>query len=420
MPDYAYPVMQRPDLRLPSHLQAIALCAALALGAGACSGGAANTRPAVHPTAAELYQAGHAAVEQESYAGAAASFRRLESLYPGDPDTLQGQVELVYAYYMLDETASVLVNAERFILEQPSHPNVDYVHYLRGLAMYNKAMEALALVSVEVRPRPPTADLALEYFNILLRRFPASKYAEDARNRIVHLENALAAFELATAKIYLNRGDYINAGLHARAALENYPDASVKTEAATVANMAYRMLDLQTPPPLPTGAAAAADGPRPEIGVDVPETAAVPRPEPVAVAPAAAAAPTGQSMPAEAAPSAAVTPALAADAVAQREDWIARQNPDAYTIQLFSVSDPEAVLAFIQAHPLGELAFFEFHREGYPWYSLIHGVYADAATAHAAAATLPAGLRLPQPWIRRLGDIQAVIAAQGAQASTPP
>jgi outer membrane protein assembly factor BamD len=349
-------------------------------------------------------------MEQEDYAGAGANFRLLESLYPGDANTLQGQVELIYAYYKQGETASVLVNAERFILEQPAHPNLDYVHYLRGLAMYNKAMETLAPVSVEIRPRPPTADLALEYFDILLQRFPASKYAEDARNRIVHLQNALAAFELATAKIYLNRGDYINAGLHARAALENYPDASVKTEAATVANMAYRMLDLQPPPPLPPGVTAAADTPRPDIGVAVPSAATAPRPE--AELTAAQAAP---AEPAPAASSAAPAPAAAADTAALREDWIAQQDPGAYTLQLLSVSDQEALLAFVQAHPLGELAYFETRREGYPWFSLIHGVYVDAAAARAAAAALPAGLHLPQPWIRRLGEIQAVIEAQGAQ-----
>jgi len=401
--------MQRSDLRPPPPLPAIALCAALALGVVACSGGAANTRPAAQPTAAEIYQAGHAAMEQEDYAGAAASFRRLESLYPGDPNTLQGQVELVYAYYRQGETASVLVNAERFILEQPAHPSLDYVHYLRGLAMYNKAMEALASVSVVIRPRPPTADLALEYFSILLQSFPASKYAEDARNRIVHLQNALAAFELATAKIYLNRGDYINAGLHARAALENYPDAGVKTEAATVANMAYRMLDLQPPPPLPPGVAAAADASRPDAGIGAPAAAPAPRieAEPATAEPVPAAA--SAALPAE--------PAPAATALTQREDWIAQQNPDAYTLQLFSVSDREALLAFVRAHPLGELAWFETRREGYPWYSLIHGVYTDAAAARAAAAALPAELNLPQPWIRRLGDIQAAIAAQGAQAA---
>lgn len=434
MPGDAYPVTRQPVRRLPSLLPLIALGTALALGGAACSGGAANTRPAGRAPAAALYQDGHAAMERGDYAGAATSFRNLESLYPDDPATPQGQVELIYAYYKQDETASVLVTAERFIHDQPAHPNLDYVHYLRGLALFNTAMESLAQDSVEIRPRPPTADLALEYFGILLERFPASKYVDDARNRMLHLQNGLASFELATAKIYLNRGDYINAGLHARAALENYPDAGAKTEAATVANMAYRMLDLQ--PASPPAAAAGAF--RPDIEVAAPAAApltdsptvipAESRPEsdtptPAAAAPQTAQASAGPAATAAPAPSPdtadAATPAPAASPVAQREDWIARQDPRAYTLQLFSVSDHDALLAFIRAHPLDELAFFETRREGYPWYSLIRGVYPDAAAARAAAAALPAGLHLPQPWIRRLGEIQALIAAPGAAAVTP-
>lgn len=430
MPADAYPVMQRPVPRLPPPLQAIALCAALALGVAACSGGAANTRTNGRPTAAALYEAGHAAMEQGDFAGAAASFRRLESLYPDDANTLQGQVELIYSYYKQGENASVLVTAERFIHERPTHPNLDYVHYLRGLTMFDTAMEALASLSAETRPRPPTADLALEYFDVLLQRFPASKYAEDARNRIVHLQNGLADFELATAKIYLNRGDYINAGLHARAALENYPDAGAKTEAATVANMAYRMLDLQRPAPT-AGVTAAAGTPRSDAGSDSASAASaslaptgslteaeLPAPAPAAETAAPATGEQAAPMEPEPAASPVVAATPAADAATRREDWIARQDPRAYTLQLFSVSTQEALLAFVQTHPLGELAFFEARREGFPWYSLIHGIYPDAASARAAAAALPSSLNLPQPWVRRLGEIQALIAMPGTQ--TPP
>lgn len=421
MPGDAYQDPRRPTRRPPFPVPAIVLLAAFALGAAACSG-TANTRPDAKSDAAALYQAGHAAMQQEDYRGAARQFLRLESLYPGDPNTQQGQVEMIYAYYKQNDVASVLMTSERLIRESPGHPNLDYVYYLRGLAMFNQAQEALARELVEVRPRPPTADLALEYFGDLVDRYPQSKYAEDARARMLHLHNTLAAFEVATAKIYINRGDYVNAGLHARAALENYPDSGAQTEAAAVANIAYRMLDLQrTQSPGAAPAEPAED--RPDIGVTGAEPAAsVTRkdppptpdePEEQADANAAAATPA-EPAPAPVAPEDASPAPPPQPGALPGADWIARQDPGAYTLQLFSVADAEALQRFVQAHPLDGLAWFESRREGYPWYSLIHGVYPDAASARAAAAALPGDLKL-QPWVRRLGDIQALIAA----AATP-
>ncbi len=417
MPGDAYQGPRRPARRPPFPLPAIVLFTAFALGAAACSG-TANTRPdAAAADAAALYQAGHAAMQQEDYAGAARQFLRLESLYPGDPNTQQGQVEMIYAYYKQNDVASVLMTSERLIRESPGHPNLDYVYYLRGLAMFNQAQEALARENVEVRPRPPTADLALEYFGDLVERYPQSKYAEDARARMLHLQNTLATFEVATAKIYINRGDYVNAGLHARAALENYPDSGAQTEAAAVANIAYRMLDLQRTQS-PGAAPAAATEPRADIGVaGAAPAASVSRNEPSPTPDEAgdpAAANAAVAPPAEPAP-APVAPEAAAPATPRPEalpgaDWIARQDPGAYTLQLFSVADLAALRRFVQAHPLDGLAWFETRREGYPWYSLIRGVYPDAAGARAAAAALPGELKL-QPWIRRMGDIQALIAA---------
>lgn len=413
MPGDAYQGPRRPARRPPFPFLAIVLFTAFALGAAACSG-TANTRPDAAADAAALYQAGHTAMQQEDYAGAARQFLRLESLYPGDPNTQQGQVEMIYAYYRQNDVASVLMSAERLIRESPGHPNLDYVYYLRGLAMFNQAQEALARENVEVRPRPPTADLALEYFGALIQRYPQSKYAEDARARMLHLQNTLAAFEVATAKSYINRGDYVNAGLHARAALENYPDSGTQTEAAAVANIAYRMLDLQRTQAPGVAPAATAEA-RPDIGVTgaVPAAAASrkePPPTPdeleeQTVANTAAAEPVPMPAASEDEPSANPRPEALPGA-----DWIARQDPGAYTLQLFSVADMTALRRFVRTHPLDGLAWFETRREGYPWYSLIRGLYPDAASARAAAAALPGELKL-QPWIRRLGDIQALIAA---------
>lgn len=387
---------------------ALFLLLVIALAAAGCSGGAAGIRPADREPAGALYQAGHEAMQQGDYAGAARNFRTLEALYPGDANTVQAQLELIYAYHKQDEPALVMVTSDRFIHDYPDHPNLDYVYYLRGLTFFTRATATLGQRESKIRPRPPTADLAVEYFTTLIQRFPDSKYREDARNRILHLRNGLAAFDLATAKIYLSRGDYVNAGIHARGVVENYPDSGVKTEADTIANMAYRMLDLRT-----GGAAAspAPDGPAIQTGGELSDLAVTSATPP---APAAAPPPEFPSQ-----PEAAAEPPAHPRAALQREDWIARQDPLTYTLQLLSSMDQDALLGFVRSHPLNDLAYFESQREGRPWYSLIHGIFPDTAAARTAAEALPPELRKLRPWIRKLGDIQSLIAAQGAPVAAP-
>jgi outer membrane protein assembly factor BamD len=399
---------------------AIALPAALALGLAACSGGAKTIRPESDRAAAALYQGGHEALERGDFAAAVAQFRILETRYPNDASTPRGQLELIYAYYKQDETAAVLVTADRFIHDHPRHANLDYVHYLRGLATYNTAMASLGQGVTEIRPQPPLAALALDYFATLMRDFPASKYNEDAHSRMLRLQAGLAEFELATAKLYLSRGDYINAALHARAVVENYPEAGVKTEATTVSDMAYRMLNLRDMPA--AGAATPTvpeDASRPDFQPMTPAVPAASAPS-VVTAPAAPvpSRPEAQAQPrpeAITAASATAEPpaAPAGEAAVQGENWIVRQDANAYTVQLLSSADQKALFRFVKAHPLTDLAIFEGRREGFPWYSLIQGAYPDLTGARSAAAALPAGL---QPWIRRMGEIQMLIASRAKPA----
>ena len=46
---------------------------------------------------------------------------------------------------------------------------------------------------------------ALNYFQIIVRKYPNSKYAKDAKLKILYLNNRLAENELSVGKFYLKR-----------------------------------------------------------------------------------------------------------------------------------------------------------------------------------------------------------------------
>ena len=94
----------------------------------------------------------------------------------------------------------------------------------------------------------------------------------------------------------------------------------------------------------------------------------------------------------------------------QREKWIASQNPENFTLQLFGSHDKHNADVFIQQHKLsGDVGYFESTRNNKPWYSVVYGSYADQTAAKTAVTQLPASLKKVKPWVRRFDDIQASI-----------
>lgn len=88
-------------------------------------------------------------------------------------------------------------------------------------------------------------------------------------------------------------------------------------------------------------------------------------------------------------------------------DWLKRQNPEHFTVQILGVGSEAALTAYYASHKLSEpMAYYRTDRGGKGWYVLLAGVYPDADTARRAIASFPAAIRDNNPWIRRIGDIQ--------------
>jgi len=379
----------------------------LLLAATGCVTQPQKPDPGREPAAAQtIYEKGKAALTANDFEAAARQYRMLMASYPDSPFSVQAHMELAYAYYRAGDTSSTIATAERFMREHPDNPNVDYLYYLRGLASYD---ETIAFINREEKAAdpamPPLSGLTQHYFSELGERFPDSKYTQDAKVRLNHLRERLAGLELQRAKAAIERSDYATAALHARAVMENYPNSSHDREAAALTNMVYRMLDIENrqdkkqnivipvsgrePPP------PAAPKPAGNIAGEIPRTA-VPRtpapPEPRPVRDRQIVIPTESA------------------AGIKREPWLREQASGGYTLQLLGTLNEQALVDFVRRHGIGErAAYFTTQRDGRPWHTLVYGSYPDPETARSAIGSLPPALRKQKPWIRRLGDIQALI-----------
>ena len=89
------------------------------------------------------------------------------------------------------------------------------------------------------------------------------------------------------------------------------------------------------------------------------------------------------------------------------EDWLRRQNPNAYTLQILGVHDRLTLKQFIAEHKLNEVAMYKTTFHGKDWYVLVYGIYPNSTQARAALQTLPASLQQStQPWVRSFASVQ--------------
>lgn len=197
-------------------------------------------------SAQRLYDTAKASMRGGSYNDALTYYRKLETRYPFGPYSTQAQLDSAYAYYKMNEPASSVAASDRFIKLHPRHPNVDYAYYMKGLSQFEQGRGFVdQLLPMDASQRDPGAALqSFEAFGELLRRFPASKYAKDSRQRMLFLRNNLAKHEIHVANYYMRRGAFVAAANRARYVVENYDTTPAVPEALVIMAKAYRVLSM--------------------------------------------------------------------------------------------------------------------------------------------------------------------------------
>jgi len=197
-------------------------------------------------SAVRLYTAAKERLENKDYEQAIDYYEKLEARYPFGPHSKQAQLDIAYAYYRNDEAAAAVAAAQRFIKLHPRHPNVDYAYYIKGLANYVKTGGLVSrIVKKDYSKRDTGAAMeAFQDFSELTRRFPNSKYSQDAAQRMLFLKNTLAMYEVHVARYYLSRGAFVAAANRARYVVENYQRTPAMPDALVVLAKSYKSMQL--------------------------------------------------------------------------------------------------------------------------------------------------------------------------------
>jgi len=191
-----------------------------------------------------LYQRGVESLDNRSWGNAARAFERLIARFPFGPYTEQATINLAYVQYKDFKPEDAYSTINRFIKTYPTHRHIDYAYYLRGLINFNRSAGFLERFVGQNMTKRDQGNVRQSFddFGALVSRYPNSRYADDARQRMIYLRNGMAQSELNIAHYYLKRGAYVAASNRAKAIIETYPQSPQVADALALMMTAYARL----------------------------------------------------------------------------------------------------------------------------------------------------------------------------------
>lgn len=166
-------------------------------GKGAAAGKASETEK----TPEEFYQSGKDFLSEGRYLKAIKQFSEIERLYPFSKLAAKSQVMMAYTHYKdatYDEAISVI---ERFTRFSPGHEDISYMYYLKALAWYDRI--------ADVKRDQRITNQAMTALEEVVKRFPQSSYARDAKLKIDLVRDHLAGKEMEIGRYYLKDRKFV-------------------------------------------------------------------------------------------------------------------------------------------------------------------------------------------------------------------
>jgi outer membrane protein assembly factor BamD len=196
------------------------------MSVSACAGRGKHTRADTQYVARDvntLYNLARQQLEQGNYAAAAGVFDEVERQHPYSVWARRAQLMSAFSYYAAREYQKGIDSARRFLSIHPGNRDAPYAYYLIALSYYEQIND--------VERDQGTTRQALDSLNELIRRYPDTRYAADARIKIDLVRDHLAGHEMEIGRFYENRGQWLAASLRFRGVVDQYQTTSHIPEA---------------------------------------------------------------------------------------------------------------------------------------------------------------------------------------------
>ena len=214
---------------------------------GACASKKENIENLAQQQVEQLYNKGKKALDAGNYTFAIRYYQALQSNYPYGEYTEQAKLDMIFAYDKSGQIEEAIEAADNFIKLYPTHPNVDYAYYMKGVTNFEKKQSKLDKFikggKRALRDPKPYRD-SEKALSELINRYPNSIYADDAKQRIIFIHNALAERELAIAQYYFDTKTYVATVNRCKNIIYRYETSPSVEDALVLMEKAYLEMGL--------------------------------------------------------------------------------------------------------------------------------------------------------------------------------
>jgi len=170
-----------------------------------------------------LYTAAKTTMDRGDYEQAAKLFDEVERQHPYSVWARRAQLMSAFNYYLAHKYTDAISSAQRFITIHPGNVEAPYAQYLIGMSYYQQIDD--------VTRDQTTTQQASDALGELIRRYPDTRYAADARIKLDLIKDHLAGKEMEIGRFYQRSGQWLAATYRFRTVVDQYQTTTHTPEA---------------------------------------------------------------------------------------------------------------------------------------------------------------------------------------------
>jgi outer membrane protein assembly factor BamD len=214
-------IRQGSVMRASKVLVMVGVCA---LALAACAGKPKKPDIVTQQRPVELiYATGAAKLDDRQWGDAVEYFHEVERQYPYSEWSRRAILMTAYAHYQANNYDDARGDADRFVSLYPGNASAVYAYYIKSICFFEQI--------IDVGRDQAATEQALAALREVVRRYPNTVYATDAKLKIDMVNDQLAGKEMTVGRYYLRNGQPLSAIGRFRQVIDKYQTTSDAPEA---------------------------------------------------------------------------------------------------------------------------------------------------------------------------------------------